>query len=334
MRPFHIFISRVSGEFGTVADGLAADLRSKGIVGKLQVDFRQEPDAETTLDKLEQYVREADAVIALIGQRSGAYPPDAAAAKWAHVLPSGVERASYSQWEVHFARHYRRRLSIYFGFDHAKEVAHYTAENPPNPNAEDLAGQEEYALWLTKTLGIDRNYFSGEDNLCRQVLKEAWPIEIMAGPAVTIHPEDLEKLILHFDQNIDLFDDPAATTPGREFSPFALKAKNEINRLGENYFQSNIVEDSMPHFEVIRSFLSNPRHAEWRKRYTNVSLQFRNKYQAHRDEFDAFEKIFDDIFDRLRQRGQLASQDALIYTFLHYMYCTCDLGRRTSETNP
>jgi hypothetical protein len=141
-------------------------------------------------------------------------------------------------------------------------------------------------------------------------------------------------LILHFDQNIDLFDEPAAAPPEAGFAPFALKAKNEINRLGKDYFQSNIVEDSMPHFEVIRAFLSNPRHAEWRKRYTNVSRQFRNKYQTHRDEFDAFEKIFDDIFERLRQRGQLAGQDALIYTFLHYMYSTCDLGRRPPAEKP
>lgn len=71
LRPFQIFISRVSGEFEKVAEALAADLRSKGMTGKLQVGFRQEPDAETTLDKLKKYIRDADAVVALIGQQSG-----------------------------------------------------------------------------------------------------------------------------------------------------------------------------------------------------------------------------------------------------------------------
>jgi hypothetical protein len=83
----------------------------------------------------------------------------------------------------------------------------------------------------------------------------------------------------------------------------------------------------MPNFGIIEDFLKNPRNSVWRKRYNNVSRQFRNKYQTHRAEFDSFEKIFDDIFDRLRQRGQLAGHDALIYTFLHYMYCRCDIGR-------
>ncbi len=53
-RPFHIFISRVTGEYGRVSEALAADLRSKGVIGKVQVDFRQEEGTETTLDKLEQ----------------------------------------------------------------------------------------------------------------------------------------------------------------------------------------------------------------------------------------------------------------------------------------
>lgn len=332
-RPYHIFISRVTGEFGKVAEALASDLRSKGVVGKLQVDFRQEDNTETTLDKLEQYIREADAVIALVGQRSGSYPPPAAALKWAHVLPEGIEQATYTQWEVHFARFHNRRLSVYFGFDHEKDQAHYSAEIPPDAS-DDLQGQKNYALWLTKTLGMDRDPFTSEDNLCRLLLKETWPVEILAGPAVVIHPEDLEKLIQHFDQNVDLFDETAVVKPEPEFEPPILKPKNQLNNLSEEYFESNIVEDSMPHFKTIKEFLSNPRNTVWRKRYTNISRQFRNKYQTHRADFGSFEKIFDDIFDRLQTRGQLAGQDALVYTFLHYMYCTCDLGRRTPGENP
>ena len=324
-RPFYIFISRVSGEFGKVTAELAKDLRAKGMIGKLQVDFRQEPDAETTLDKLEKYIREADAVIALIGQRSGSYPPAAAAEKWAHILPELIERATYTQWEVHFARFHNRRISFYFGHDHGNDQSHYSPETSPDVS-DDLDGQKEFALWLTKTIGLDRDYFDSENKLCRLVLKEPWPVEVMAGPAVTIHPEDLEMLIQHFDENIDLFDAPSPASPETDFSKFDLKAKNEVNLLGDDYFQSSILDD-MPYFGIIEGFLKNPRNGIWRKRYTNVSRQFRNKYQAHRAEFDSFEKIFDDIFDRLRQRGSLAGHDALIYAFLHYMYCQCDIGR-------
>jgi hypothetical protein len=333
-RQYHIFISRVTGEFGRVSEVLAADLRSKGIIGKVQIDFRQEENAETTLDKLEQYVRNADAVIALIGQRSGSYPPDEAAAKWAHALPAGVTKATYTQWEVHFARYYKRRLSIYFGFDHDKGIVCYTSESPPDLKADDLSGQAAYAQWLTKIRGVDHDYFSSEHHLCRLVLKETWPVEVMSGPAVTIHPQDLEKLIFYFDENIELFSEQMGATNDPEFAALSFKMKNQINNLSDDYFQSNIVEDSMPQFKVIQAFLINPRNRTWQKRYSNVARQFKNKYQAHRDEFGAFEKIFDDIFDRLQMRGELVGQDTLIYTFLHYMYCNCDLGRRTPEGNP
>ena len=330
-RSFHIFISRVTGEFGRVSEVLAADLRGKGVSGKVQIDFRQEETTETTLDKLEEYVRTADAVIALIGQRSGSYPPEEAASKWEYVLPAGVTKATYTQWEVHFARHYKRRLSIYFGFDHSNPTAHFNPESPPDPKSDDLPGQTAYATWLTKALGVDRDYFMSEHHLCRLVLKETWPVEVMSGPAVEIHPHDLEKLILFFDTNIDLFAEQTSVANTTEFAPPVLKAKNEMNSLGDAYFQSNIVEDSMPHFKTIQAFLSNPRNLEWRERYRNVASQFRNKYQTYRSEFGAFEMIFDDIFDRLQARSELAGQDALIYTFLHYMYCNCDLGRRTPE---
>jgi hypothetical protein len=57
-KPYHIFISRVSGEMKKLSEELAADLRAKGITAKIQIDFRQEDDKESTLDLLEMYVRE------------------------------------------------------------------------------------------------------------------------------------------------------------------------------------------------------------------------------------------------------------------------------------
>jgi len=331
-RPYLIFISRVTGEFAQVANALAADLRTKGIVGKLQVDFRQEPDTETTLDKLEKYIREADAVIALIGQRSGAYPPPAASEKWASVLPERIEKATYTQWEVLFAHFHKKRVSFYFGFDHERSIALYQPEIPPTAT-DDLVGQREFANWITAVRGMDRDYFKTEDKLCRLVLKEPWPVEVMARPPVEIHPEDLEELILHFDRNIDLFGEATVAAPDPEFALPVLEQKNELNKLSDDYFKTSILED-MPSFKKIEEFLRNPRNSEWRERYSNVSRQFRNKYQAHRGGFAAFETIFDDIFNRLRERGVTGRRDALIYTFVHYMYCCCDLGRRTPEVAP
>ncbi|MCX6872683.1 MAG: tetratricopeptide repeat-containing protein [Verrucomicrobia bacterium] len=173
--PYRIFISRVTGEFGKVSAELASDLRKKGVAGKIQIDFRQEEGTATTLDKLEKYVREADAVIALVGVQSGSYPPEAAARKWAHLLPDGITRATYTQWEVHFARAYTKRLSPYFGFRERDGTILYPAESAPEPATDDPAGKNAHVLWLTDTLGLDRQYFTSADSLCRQVLTESWP---------------------------------------------------------------------------------------------------------------------------------------------------------------
>jgi hypothetical protein len=51
--------------------------------------------------------------VCVIGKRSGACPPPAAAAAFAHLLPPGVTEASYTQWEFFFARAHKRRLSLY-----------------------------------------------------------------------------------------------------------------------------------------------------------------------------------------------------------------------------
>src|SRR4051812_32467209 len=118
---FRIFLSAVTSEFGKARNALAADLRSRGLLVRVQSDFRQEARADTTLRKLHDYIRDCAAVVCVIGTRSGACPTSAEAARFAHMLPSGITEASYTQWEFFFGRHYRRRLSIYIAADYVPD---------------------------------------------------------------------------------------------------------------------------------------------------------------------------------------------------------------------
>ena len=110
---FRVFLSAVTSEFGAARGAVAADLRSRGTLVRVQSDFRQEAASDTTLKKLHDYIRDCSAVVCLIGTRSGACPPPFAAAPFQDMLPMGISEASYTQWEFFFARHYKRRLSIY-----------------------------------------------------------------------------------------------------------------------------------------------------------------------------------------------------------------------------
>jgi tetratricopeptide (TPR) repeat protein len=95
-------------------------------------------------------------------------PPDAAVRPFADMLPAGLRRASYTQWELVFARHHRKRLSLYLANpDYVPDQA-----APTGPDFPEL--QEGFVAYL-KGEGLDRSYFSTTDQLCRLVLKEDWP---------------------------------------------------------------------------------------------------------------------------------------------------------------
>src|SRR5687768_13097453 len=110
--PFRVFLSAVSSEFGKARSAIASDLRGgRGLIVGIQDDFRQEADSDTTLSKLHKYIAELGdkqhgAVVCIVGERSGDCPPKDAAKPFAHMLPKGITRASYTQWEFFFVRHY------------------------------------------------------------------------------------------------------------------------------------------------------------------------------------------------------------------------------------
>jgi tetratricopeptide (TPR) repeat protein len=181
MVEFRVFLSAVSSEFGSARDTLAASLRSRDLLLRVQSDFRQQAMADTTLRKLHDYIRDCSAVVCAIGQRSGAMPPAASAAPFAHVLPTGITEASYTQWEFFFARHYKRRLSLYLATD-----AWQPDKSAPADDRPDL--QQALIRHIVDEQGLDRDYFGNVDRLCHLVLKEDWPRELPPKPIVLPYP--------------------------------------------------------------------------------------------------------------------------------------------------
>lgn len=137
---------------------------------KVQSDFRQEETAETLLEKLHDYIRDCDAVVCLAGNHSGSYPPETAAflSEAEKMLPDGIDRASYTQWELHFARHYQKRWSLY-----CAEADIWQPDREPSEE-NDLKHQEEFRQWLEEQ-NFDYTPFETVNALCRAVLKEEWP---------------------------------------------------------------------------------------------------------------------------------------------------------------
>ncbi len=168
---FRVFISAVTSEFGKARSAIAADLRAKGLLVKVQDDFRPEArnDTATLLGLLREYIQSCDAVVCVIGKRSGACPKPAEAKYFEHprILPPGIDEASYTQWELFFARYYKRRLSTYVAADDYKP-------DEAKPSGPDFPGLQAAYVQHLKDEGLYRNPFSTSETLRIAVLKEDW----------------------------------------------------------------------------------------------------------------------------------------------------------------
>src|SRR5271166_4290232 len=172
---FRVFLSAVTSEFGTARGEVANDLQARDLQLRVQRSFRQEPGADTLLRLLHDYIRDCSAVVCVIGRRSGACPSPAAAADFAHLLPSGITAASYTQWEFFFARAHKRRLSLYIA----------AADYPPDaPSGDDFPGLQAAFIEHIKAKDLHCIPFSNRDQVRAEVLREPWPERLRAKPIV------------------------------------------------------------------------------------------------------------------------------------------------------
>jgi hypothetical protein len=172
---FRVFLSAVTSEFGLARDAVANDLQARDLRLRVQRSFRQERGADTLLRLLHDYIHECDAVICIIGARSGACPSPGEAAEFAHLLPSGMIRASYTQWEFFFAHHYGRHLWIYIA------AADYLPDQDA-PSGDDFPELQAAFNAHIMAAGLHYTSFSNRDQLRAEVLKEPWPEERRAKP--------------------------------------------------------------------------------------------------------------------------------------------------------
>jgi hypothetical protein len=107
-----LFLSAVSSEFISYMTLLAGDLKRPNLDVAVQADFIV--TGQSTLEKLDEYIRHCDAVIHLIGKGTGSMPPEPAVAALRAKYPDLGGRLppladclqqpqpgfSYTQWEA------------------------------------------------------------------------------------------------------------------------------------------------------------------------------------------------------------------------------------------
>ncbi|MBS0551988.1 MAG: DUF4062 domain-containing protein, partial [Proteobacteria bacterium] len=124
MSEVRIFISCVSAEFGSYREALRHYLTRPNVTVKVQEDFIV--TGTETLDMLDDFIRQCEVVIHLVGDMTGAMaqPPSVAVIRerytdfvqrlpeLAPFLEAGGPPLSYTQWEAWLALYHRRRLII------------------------------------------------------------------------------------------------------------------------------------------------------------------------------------------------------------------------------
>jgi tetratricopeptide (TPR) repeat protein len=158
----NVFLSAVGHEFGHERAEVYRDL----VEMKFQVHGQEEllsTGSALLLTTLRDRIRECDTFVMLIGRESGAVPSDEAAAPFLHLLPPGIVRASYTQWEFFFAEHYGLRRLL---FRHAVSLN-------PGDSIGANADRDELQVAFIRYLewrGPLFSVFSTAHELCRHVL--------------------------------------------------------------------------------------------------------------------------------------------------------------------
>jgi tetratricopeptide (TPR) repeat protein len=178
-----LFLSIVSSEFVSCRKLLTQDLKRPDLDVAAQEDFGVTDG--TTLEKLDDYIRQCEGVIHLIGKATGAVPEEPAVAALLAAYPDFAQRLpplaeplrqpqpgfSYTQWEAYLAIYHRRPLFIYLPTD----FAHTTLEVPRADrftfNAVELQSQKDHCQRIS-ALGHDRGQFLNEERLSSAVLRD------------------------------------------------------------------------------------------------------------------------------------------------------------------
>lgn len=114
-----------------------------------------------------------------------------------------------------------------------------------------------------------------------------------------------------------------------DFDKIKISQKNEINGLSKDYYEQIIVSTSMPHFEKVEQFLTNPRNVKIADLYHDIADELKAKILAKREHFTSFDGVFAFLYEKIQEQSDaLKYKRRLISVLLHYMYCNCDIGSK------
>lgn len=155
----------------------------------------------------------------------------------------------------------------------------------------------------------------------------SFDLENLKNP-LRIHPDDIKDVILAFNKNKQKLNPKDISNP---FGYIDIGTKNKINKLNEDYFKF-IKDTSQIYFNKITQFLGDPKNAKFLEVYKNIVEELQAKIITNRSNFTEFNEIFEYYYDYILIRcSELKKIKRLIRVFLHFMYWSCDIGKKEND---
>lgn len=142
--------------------------------------------------------------------------------------------------------------------------------------------------------------------------------------------EEIKDIIVSFKKQFASIEKEIKSEVERikyDFDHIEKKEKNQKNKLGEEYYQNEIVSTSLMDFEKIERFLADPQNEEMKEYYFDIARELSSLITIKRNNFDAFEEVFLFIYQKICDGNtELKGSKKHVWTLLHYMYFECLIG--------
>jgi tetratricopeptide (TPR) repeat protein len=223
----HIFLSTVTAEFRSYRDALCHDLERPNVTVKVQEDFIA--TGTETLDMLDTYIRQCDAVVHLVGDMTGALAQGQSVAVIRQRYPDIVERLpvlepflqpdapalAYTQWEAWLALYHKKVLIIAIPQDGAPRDRAYRFDETQR------AAQQDHLARLASVERYPGISFANADRLAVEMLRSSLQ-EILAaaepnwsGGGEFVHVGDILSIADRFPVHVNVPSKPVGFV-GRE----------------------------------------------------------------------------------------------------------------------
>jgi hypothetical protein len=212
-----------------------------------------------------------------------------------------------------------------------RELSHYVVFTNRTKSADD---DESFRKSFGKIKGMREAWLVGIEHLHLLLLEHAdiWDrYEEDVRTPVRFNRDDLVKIIHDFSEFVR---QGGETRPKTTLRHLKLEEKNKINGISEHYF-ADLQRHSMPQFDQIRAFLSNPRNEEHLELYQDTADDLRGRLRTMINEGtverleDAFERV---RLDFIATDERLQRKKRWVRVFLDYMYSTCDIGHNVDPS--